>query len=177
MSSATTPSEQPRVVVLRWPEELDQVEHLRAAGTPRLLLVAADTPAPVTTDCDEDWIRLPAADDDVRVRASMLAARSARHTPGPVPKPVMKGDGRVAFRGHWVALSQMEEAIAAVLLEHFGEVVDLEALRTGEHPPSEGAVRVHLTRLRKRIRPLGLAIHAVHGRGYVLEHQAQRAVG
>jgi hypothetical protein len=179
VNSATTRSEGLPVVgthvaILRWPEELEQVEHLRAAGTPRLLLVAPDAPAPLSTDCDEDWIRLPAPEDDVRVRASMLTARSARHD----PKPVMKGDGRVAFRGRWVAVSQTEEAIAGVLLDQFGEVVDLEALIAGcgDQSPSEGAIRVHLTRLRKRIRPLGLAIHVVHGRGYVLESESQRAV-
>jgi hypothetical protein len=188
VSSATTRSEPavpglplaPRpagnhVAILRWPEELAQVEHLRAAGTPRLLLIAPDTPAPLSTDCDEDWIRMPAPEDDVQVRASMLLARSDRHG----PRPSMKGDGRVAFRGRWVAVSQTEEAIARVLLDRFGEVVDIEALIAGcgDQSPSEGAIRVHLTRLRKRLRPLGLAIHVVHGRGYVLENQSQRAVG
>ena len=182
MSSATTLSDPTplaaaggHVAILAWPEERDQIENLRAAGTPRLLLVAPDAPAPLSTECDEDWVRLPAPEDDVRVRAAMVAARAARHS----HQPVMKGDGRLVFRGHWVALSQTEEAIAAVFLESFGEVVDLEALIAGcgDQSPSEGAIRVHLTRLRKRIRPLGLAIHVVHGRGYVLENEAQRAVG
>ena len=157
------------MAIVAWPEERVQIDQLRAAGTPRLLLVAPDTPAPLSTDCDEDWIRLPAPEDDVRVRAAMLAARSARHT----PEPVMKGDGRLVFRGRWVALSQTEEAIAGVMLRQFGEVVDLSALvgGCGDQPPSEAAIRVHLTRLRKRIKPLGLAIHVVHGRGYVLERE------
>jgi DNA-binding response OmpR family regulator len=32
-------------------------------------------------------------------------------------------------------------------------------------------VRVQVMRLRKRIRPLGLVVRTVRGRGYVLEHE------
>jgi DNA-binding response OmpR family regulator len=34
---------------------------------------------------------------------------------------------------------------------------------------TSNALRVHVARLRKRIRPLGLVVRTVHGRGYVLE--------
>jgi biotin operon repressor len=154
------------VAIVRWPEEAGSIDRLRAAGTPRLLLVGPDVPAPVGTDCAEDWVRLPAADSDVRVRTIALAARAARHN----PSPEVKGDGRLAFRDRWVAVSQTEESIVGQLAAHFGEVVDGARLAS-ELGLSDNAVRVQVMRLRKRIRPLGLVVRTVRGRGYVLEHE------
>ena len=66
------------VVLVRWPEETERLERLRAAGAPRLLLVGEDLAAPEPVDPLEDWIRLPAAEDDLRVRVSTLASRAGR---------------------------------------------------------------------------------------------------
>ena len=154
------------VAILRWPEEAGSIDRLRAAGTPRLLLVSPDAAAPVGTDCAEDWVRLPADDSDVRVRTIALAARAARHN----PFPEVKGDGRLAFRDRWVAVSQTEESIVRVLAERFGDVVEGDDLAYGLGLTAN-AVRVQMMRLRKRIRPLGLVVHTVRGRGYVLEHE------
>ena len=90
------------------------MEQLRAEGTPRLLLVAPDASAPDVTACDEDWIRMPADDADVRARASTLASRAARHS----PRPEVNGDGRIKFRGRWAPLSQTEEPLARALAQH-----------------------------------------------------------
>jgi DNA-binding response OmpR family regulator len=38
----------------------------------------------------------------------------------------------------------------------------------GRARPSAGALRVHILRLRRRIAPLGLVIHTLPGRGYLL---------
>ena len=84
----------------------------------------------------------------------------------------MKGDGRILYRGKWAALSDTEESMARVFSERFGEVVDarsIEAAGWGDTPPTSNAVRVHITRLRKRIYPLGLVVRTVHSRGWVLE--------
>jgi len=156
------------VVIVRWPEEAGTVERLRSLGRPRLLLVAPNAAAPATDDCDEDWIRMPAEDADVRVRISTLAARAARHS---LP-PEVKGDGRLTFRGRWVGLTGIEEALARVLSEHFGEVVDhpeVEAAASAVRQPSPNALRVNISRLRKRIAPLGLVVGRVHNRGYVMD--------
>jgi biotin operon repressor len=154
------------VAILRWPEEAVSLDRLRAAGTPRLLLVEPDAAAPAGTDCTEDWVRLPAADGDVRVRTVALAARAARHN----PRPEAKGDGRLAFRDRWVAVSRTEESIVQMLAQHFDEVVDTVALAEGLGL-TDNAVRVQMMRLRRRIRPLGLVVRTVRGRGYVLEHE------
>jgi DNA-binding response OmpR family regulator len=164
-----TPPASP-VVILRWPEEAGSVDRLRAEGTPRLLLVAPDAAAPDVTACDEDWIRMPADDADVRARAATLASRAARHS----PRPEVNGDGRIKFRSRWAPLSQTEEPLARALAEHFGDVLDrsmVEKAAWGDHQPSPNTVRVHITRLRRRIRPLGLVVRTVHGRGYVMESE------
>jgi two-component system, OmpR family, response regulator len=156
----------PHVAILRWPDDAAAVAFLRAEGRPRLLLVAPDATAPASTGLDEDWIRMPASEDDVRARAEALEARSV---PG-ADRPTLRRDGRLFFGGAWVALSPIEEDIARTLAEHFGEVVDPRMIvaSTGRSL-SPTAVRVHLTRLRKRLGTIGLVIHTVRSRGYVLD--------
>lgn len=158
------------VAILRWPEEAGSLERLRAAGAPRLLLVAPEASAPETSACEEDWIRMPADDADVRARAATVARRATRHSPG----PEVSGDGRIKFRDRWAPLSQTEEPLARALAENFGEVLDrgvVEKAAWGDRRPSANTVRVHITRLRRRIRPLGLVVRTVHGRGYVMESE------
>jgi DNA-binding response OmpR family regulator len=159
------------VRLVRWPEEGELLARLRAEGTPRLLLVRPPAPAPEVIECEEDWVRLPADDGDVRARVLALAARSSRHRPG----PQVGGDGRLRYGAHWIALSPIEHRLARVLAECFGEVVNIELLAGAAWPSegiNEGALRVHLTRLRRRLRSRGLEIQNVRGRGYLMEHAA-----
>lgn len=160
------------VVILRWPEEESSLQRLRDLGRPRLLIVGPETAAPPVAECDEDWIRLPADDADVRVRISALAARAARHA---LP-PRAKGDGRLTYRGRWVGLTGAEERLAQLFCGHFGELVDHEAIAAAaapqgqpDRPASANGLRVNISRLRKRIAPLGLVVRRIHNRGYVLE--------
>ena len=156
------------VRLVRWPEERELLEQLRAEGTPRLLLVHPPAPAPEVMECEEDWVRLPADDGDVQARVLALAARSSRHRPG----PQVGVDGRLRYGAQWIALSPIELRLAHVLAERFGEVVTNEALAGAAWPDeglNEGALRVHLTRLRRRLRSLGLEVQNVRGRGYLIE--------
>ena len=157
----------PNVAFLRWPEEAAVVAYLRTQGRLRLLLVAPDADPPASSGWDEDWIRLPARDDDIRARAEALHGRAALSD----ARPEDKGDGRLFFQRRWVSLSPTEEAMARLLSERFGEVIDADTLAVcagGSLTPT--AVRVHLTRLRKRIAPSGLVVRTVRSRGYVLDH-------
>lgn len=160
--------ESAQVAIVWWPEDAGVASKLRASGVPRLFLVAPDTAPPEPLLDDEDWLRRPALDADVRIRVAALAARMA---PDDAPRPVTS-DGRIHYRGRWVPLSDTERALAGVLAEDFGEIVELPALLGAEGLSlSDGGVRVHLTRLRKRIRPIGLIVRAVRGRGYVLDDE------
>jgi DNA-binding response OmpR family regulator len=79
-------------------------------------------------------------------------------------------DGRVHYGGRWAGVSEIEEGLARALGQSFGNIVGLPELRGADgRSLSEGSVRVHLTRLRKRIAPLGLVVRVVRGRGYVLD--------
>lgn len=155
------------IALVHWPDEAARVDLLRATGQPRLLLVAEHAPPPTNADLAEDWVRLPASPEDLNARTATLAARLSIAA----PRPTAVGDGRLVHRGEWVALSPIEESIIAALVADFGEVVLLSTLARGAdgHELTANAIRVHVMRLRKRIRPLGLVVRTVHGRGYLIE--------
>lgn len=162
------------IVVLRWPAEQMSRERLAAEGRPRLLLVAPDSEPPDARDCLEDWVRLPADDGDVAARLRALEIRATRHQ----HQPETDERGRLRFNGAWVALSPIEERIVGALAARFGEVVSREELLAAGWPqenPSDAALRVHLTRLRKEIAPLGLEIATVRGFGHVMQECADRS--
>jgi len=156
------------VVLVRWPEERERLESLRAAGVPRLLLVAPETLPPGHPDPLEDWVRLPADDRDVRARVATLEARS--ESEGAVPE--VDGDGLLHFRGQWVALSPVECLLAHALVECFGAVVGRDELARNAWPggaPTRNALDVHVLRLRRRVGPLGLEVRTIRSRGYLLQ--------
>jgi DNA-binding response OmpR family regulator len=156
------------VVLVRWPEEDARLGQLRATGAPRLLLLNDEAAPPESTDCLEDWIRLPADDRDVRARVASLAARAD----GEQTAPQIDGDGLLRYRGKWVALSPVEAALAGTLVDRFGAVVGRETLARRAWPtgsPTRNALDVHMLRLRRRIAPLGVEVRTVRSRGYLMQ--------
>ena len=156
------------VARVRWPEDEDRLDALRAAGTPRILLVVDDTPAPVVVDPLEDWVRAGTAHADVDARMATLAARAAAQR----PSPELDDDGLLRFGSAWVSLSPVEQSLGAALVERFGAVVARDALAARAWPdgaPTRNALDVHVLRLRRRIGPLGLEIKTVRSRGYLLQ--------
>ena len=156
------------IVVLRWPSERTSRERLAREGKPRLLLVAPDADPPEGRDCLEDWIRLPVDDRDVAARLRALELRASHHQ----NRPETDDCGRLRFKGNWVALSPIEQRIVAALADRFGEVVSRDELLVAGWPdenPSDTALRVHLTRLRKELEPLRLQIATVRGFGHVMQ--------
>jgi len=164
------------VVLVRWPEETERLERLRAAGAPRLLLVGEDLSAPEPVDPLEDWIRLPAAEDDLRVRVSTLASRAGRTAVA----PTVDDDGLLRYRGRWVTLSPVERALAAALIDRFNAVVGRDTLVRRAWPggsPTRNALDVHMLRLRRRISTLGLEVRTVRARGYLLQALEPNGLG
>jgi hypothetical protein len=164
------------VVLLRWPEENARLERLRANGTPRLLLVGEELVPPTSIDPLEDWIRLPAAEDDLRARVATLAARAGKT----LAAPSVDVDGLLRYRGRWVTLSPVERALAAALVERFGAVVGRDTLVRRAWPggsPTRNALDVHMLRLRRRIGELGLEVRTVRARGYLLQAVEGNASG
>ncbi|HVM65171.1 MAG TPA: hypothetical protein VMU14_09945 [Acidimicrobiales bacterium] len=172
MGSARSPG----VVLVNWPEHADQVAALAQAGLPRLLLVATDADPPASVDASEDWVRLPADERDIAARVQRLTHRALGSATGP---PVLDGNGRLHYSGSWVALSPIEARMASALVEQFGSVVTEDELGArgwpgGAWPP--GALRVHLTRLRQRLAPLGLEVARVRLQGLVLQERPDGTV-
>ncbi|MBV8159703.1 MAG: winged helix-turn-helix transcriptional regulator [Acidimicrobiia bacterium] len=171
MVAVAEPEVRHDIVVLRWPAERSNRERLASEGRARLLLVAPDAEPPDGLDCLEDWVRLPAEDRDVAARLRALEVRAACHQ----SVPETDARGRLTFQGEWVALSPIEERIVAALAARFGQVVSREELLAAGWPdeasPTDAALRVHLTRLRKEIAKLGLEIATVRGFGHVMQER------
>ncbi|MGQ0804164.1 MAG: helix-turn-helix domain-containing protein, partial [Actinomycetota bacterium] len=68
---------------------------------------------------------------------------------------------------------------ASALVERFGAVVGRETLARRAWPeqrPTRNALDVHMSRLRRRIAPLGLGVRTVRARGYLLQAVADSNV-
>jgi DNA-binding response OmpR family regulator len=167
------------ITMLRWPEEESRRSRISLAGAPRLLLVADGAEPPPVSDCLEDWIRVPAAENEVRARVDALAVRSQAHTTnghngsnGHATAPLLDDFGVLRVNGAWVALPPLEARLAEALLERLGAVTSRELLIRAGWPtgaPGRNALDVHVLRLRRRLTPVGLAIRTVRSRGYLME--------
>jgi DNA-binding response OmpR family regulator len=175
------------VTMLRWPEEDGRREALTMAGGPRLLLVPEGQEPPPVGDCLEDWIRIPAAENEVRARVDALAVRSLAHNAsdtnghnghngngnGHAAAPPRLDDfGVLRVGAAWVALPPLEARLTEALLERLGTVTSRDLLVRAGWPsgaPGRNALDVHVLRLRRRLTPVGLAIRTVRSRGYLME--------
>ena len=160
------------VVLLRWPAEQARRSELQEAGRPRLLLLEDAEDPPIPADDLEDWIRVPAADADLRARVEGLRRRIEAQV---APAPDLDDDGVLRLAGQWVSLPPVEARLMTALLERYGAVVSRDALARAGWPagsPGRNALDVHMLRLRRRLGPLALAIRTVRSRGYLLERTA-----
>lgn len=156
---------------MRWPEEGSRLDELRAVGAPRLVFVESGREPPASEDVLEDWVRVPVDDVELRARVRTLTTRAGRVG----AQPELDDDGLLRYRGRWVDLPGVERALAAALLERFGAVVGRESLARRAWPntrASRNALDVHMSRLRRRIAPLGLRVRTVRSRGYLLHDTA-----
>jgi DNA-binding response OmpR family regulator len=161
-----------QVVIVRWPEESARLARLRTERVSRLLLIPPDSPVPSGGDCEEDWIRLPADDRDVRARLVALASRAARHH---ATRPALDDHGLLTLGMRSTVLSPLAAALATVLVERYGETVPRDALMTAwpdEHVTGN-ALRIAILRLRRRVAALGLEVRTVPGHGYRLQRASR----
>lgn len=156
------------VALVRWPSEEARLDELRSRATPRLVLVAPHAEAFSPADDLEDWVRLPAAEVDVRTRVRTLKRRAADAAER-VPE---LDEGRLLRYGRWwVALAPVEARLAEALVDRFGAVVgrtDLARAGWPEGLPSRNSLDVQLGRLRRRLDGSGLALRTVRSRGCIL---------
>ncbi len=157
------------VTLVRWPAEDERRSRLRDDHRPRLLLVEADAAAPVPSDDLEDWIRVPARDEDVQVRLHTLERRASARL---AFMPELDANGVVHVGTEWASLPPVEARMVACMLDHWGQVVGRGELADAGWPagaPGRNALDVHVLRLRRRLAPIGLVIRTVRSQGYVLE--------
>jgi DNA-binding response OmpR family regulator len=157
------------VAVLRWPEEGELRSALRARRLPRLLLVAKGVTPPTDTDPLEDWASTAAEAAEVEAR---LAALEARATAASAEAPTIGDDDVIRYAGRWRALGATEARIARLLVEHAGSLVartTIESEAWHGNPVRANTTDRQLHRLRGHLRELGLELHTIRGKGYVLD--------
>jgi DNA-binding response OmpR family regulator len=163
------------VVLLRWPAEQARRDELERAGRARLLLLEDGASPPPPGDALEDWIRVPASEEDLRARVEGLHLRTNGQGRS---LPELDDDGVLRLGGAWVSLPPVEARLMGALLDRYGAVVSRDALARAGWPggaPGRNALDVHMLRLRRRLGPLSLAIRTVRSRGYLLERGAEAA--
>ena len=87
-------------------------------------------------------------------------------------RPDIDDFGILRLGRHWVALSELDEAIMRLLVRSLGSAVGRQDVLTAAWPDGTRSARVldtHMHRLRNRIAPLGLTIYTVRRRGFMLD--------
>lgn len=160
------------VVVVQWPADSATWTSLVESGAAVLAVVADGAPPPVTSDCCHDWMWAAGGEVELRFRLRQVAMRAGRH--GRVP-PRLDEHGLLSFAMRSVALPGRERQLASVFVSRFGEVVPRGEVIEAVWP--EGLARpaqlaMQLSRLRRRIRSVGLEIVTVPGAAYVMRAAA-----
>lgn len=159
------------VKLVRWPAESERRARYKAMGVMRLLVVEGGAPAPICSDICEDWVRAPISKDDLRARLATLRAKAEAYR-----MPQVDPYGILRLAGRSVTVSRTETDLLDCLIRQFGALVPRETLQ--ECLPGRGggvsrnALDLHIMRIRRRIKPLGLVIRTVRGRGYLIESHA-----
>jgi DNA-binding response OmpR family regulator len=86
-------------------------------------------------------------------------------------QPELDEFGLLRLGDGWVALSPTQERLMRRFLAHRGEPVARSELADAIGAAGSSRSRTidsHILRLRHRIRPLGLIIHTIRGRGFLL---------
>lgn len=107
---------------------------------------------------------------DDRSAAGRASAPPGTTGPG---TPVLDGDGLLRVGDRWVAVSDRQLPVVALLVSRFGTLVgNAEVLRAYHEGPGSApdtALRPLVYRIRRRVSHVGLELHVVRGRGLVLD--------
>jgi hypothetical protein len=141
------------VVLVQWPRDAALRDDLARQGVPRLLLVAKHAPPPFVHERLEDWVRVPADEQELFVRLERLSDLAS-------PEPVWPE-----------ALSVVEARLLERLRCDLGRLVPRAVLSQaawGEPRPSTRALDSAIARLRVKLRPVGYTVVGIRNRGFVL---------
>jgi DNA-binding response OmpR family regulator len=157
------------VSLIRWPADSSSRERCHSEGRPRILVVEAGVRPPVCSDQLEDWVRAPISRADLTARVRALEARVGARS-----KPQVDPSGLVAFNEQSLTVSLMQAELLDELAKQFGSIVsrcllERRLARAQMRRPTRNSLDLHIMRLRRNIRPLGLVIGTAWGRGYMLD--------
>jgi len=156
------------VAVLHWPEDRLRRAELQSKRSPRLLIVADGSPAPLPSDELEDWTRSAPGSVEYEARIAELCRRSRSAPP----------DVRLSARGlqrglREVILTSEQRLTIAALLPHCGHPVPraviADALLVAGITPSAATVRTLVTRLDRLVTPLGLRVWLLSEQAVLVE--------
>ena len=155
------------VAVLYWPDEADEAERLEREGMPHLLLVDPEATPPTSGSCLAGVADAAGA----RRRAPDPARRTSPSGPRAIPAPTDGRRVRAADAPRQVALPVAASTICSRSADR-----DLRDDRDRRRPHrarvarrgDEPGARVHVSRLRQQLRPLGLAIKCAANSGYMM---------
>ena len=167
---ATARRSAPSVEILRWPAEADQRAELVADGRPCLWVLDASELPPAVGPL-EDWARATDDERDVASRVQRLAALApggGALLPGDAQ---VDDDGLLHFGGQIIPVPPTEAILLDRLAATPERVVSREELGRllwDDRPTNRSSLTSRIHTLRKRLRPVGLKIHAIRGHGFLL---------
>lgn len=148
--------------LVQWPAETNRRDDLRAAGIPRLLVVAEGHAPPDDVDVDEDFVLLPSNERDVAIRLENLGIR--------VRDAVHLDDQVISSERGQVVLTEREAKAMRLLLDRRGQMTSRDSLVEAVGGPAVTERQLHdvMYRLRTRLKPLGLDVFSARSKGYIL---------
>jgi DNA-binding winged helix-turn-helix (wHTH) protein len=156
------------VRILRWPVQRAAVSQLDRSGIPRLVMVDEGTDPPISSDCCQDWMWRSGGEREMRQRLHQLSLRALEHGHA---SPELDDLGMLHVGLRSVHLPPKERALVGALLRRFGRPVLREELLRAAWPTgitTRTTLPASISRLRSRVRWLGLEISGSSATGYRL---------
>jgi hypothetical protein len=136
-------------------------------GEPRILLLAPATTPPADIDDLEHWVP-ESAEPATIVHAVTRLQQKILDSDGP---PVLDDDGLLWFRGRWVAVTENQVAVIDLLIRNYQRLVRHEHLDQTYRDTggtTTAARRALMHRIAARLAKVGLKLHPVRRRGFIL---------
>jgi two-component system OmpR family response regulator len=124
----------------------------------------------------DDYLAKPFATEELVARVSALARRGRAIKSRVIEHGALVLDlerKRAVVEGKPLDLSQREYAILEYLFSNLGAIVGKDkiagAVASWDEHISPNAIEVHMSRLRAKLEPAGVAIRTIRGLGYLVE--------